>query len=74
MTNVLIVDDERMVQELFSHYIAGAGDRYRLVGAIKGAGNAEVACMKFRGHGTIRARTLRSARCIPLRRGTETIR
>jgi DNA-binding NarL/FixJ family response regulator len=45
MTNVLIVDDERMVQELFSHYIAGAGDRYRLVGAIKGAGNAEVACM-----------------------------
>lgn len=45
MTNVLIVDDERMVQELFAHYISTASDRYRLVGTMKGAANAEVACM-----------------------------
>ena len=43
MTNVLIVDDERMVQELFCHYIETASDRYRLAGAIKGAANAELA-------------------------------
>lgn len=46
MTNVLIVDDERMVQELFSHYIETASDRYRLAGAIKGAANAELACLR----------------------------
>ncbi|MGI6269165.1 MAG: response regulator transcription factor [Candidatus Howiella sp.] len=46
MTNVLIVDDERMVQELFAHYIATASDRYRLAGTIKGAANAEIACMR----------------------------
>lgn len=47
MTNVLIVDDERMVQELFSHYIDTASDRYHLVGAIKGAADAEVICMRM---------------------------
>lgn len=46
MTNVLIVDDERMVQELFAHYIATASDRYRLAGTVKGAANAEIACMR----------------------------
>ena len=48
MTNVLIVDDERVVQELFSHYIAGAPDRYRLTAAIKGAANAELYCVHNR--------------------------
>jgi CheY-like chemotaxis protein len=46
VTNVLIVDDERMVQELFRHYIETAADRYRLAGAIKGAANAELACLR----------------------------
>ncbi len=46
MTNVLIVDDERVVQELFSHYIADASDRYRLTAAIKGAANAELFCVR----------------------------
>lgn len=46
MTNVLIVDDERMVQELFGYYIKTAADRYHLAGAIKGAANAEVACLR----------------------------
>ena len=46
MTNVLIVDDERVVQELFSHYLAGAQDRYALIAAIKGAANAELYCIQ----------------------------
>lgn len=45
MTNVLIVDDERIVQELFAHYIDTASDRYCLVGTVKDAANAEIACM-----------------------------
>ncbi|MCF0150210.1 MAG: response regulator transcription factor, partial [Firmicutes bacterium] len=45
MTNVLIVDDERMVQELFAHYIEAASDRYRLIGTVKDASNALVACL-----------------------------
>lgn len=45
MTKVLIVDDERMIQELFSHYIA-ASPRYRLAGAIKSAANAEIYCLQ----------------------------
>ncbi|MCF0123447.1 MAG: response regulator transcription factor [Ruminiclostridium sp.] len=45
MTDVLIVDDERMVQELFAHYIASAADRYRLVGTVRDASNAVVACL-----------------------------
>lgn len=46
MTNVLIVDDERMVQELFTYYISKASNRYRLVSTIKGALNAEAVCMR----------------------------
>ena len=34
MTNVLIVDDERITQELFAYYISQASDRYRLAGII----------------------------------------
>lgn len=45
MTNILLVDDERMIQELFSYYISKASDRYRLVNAITDAANTEVACM-----------------------------
>lgn len=44
MTNVLIVDDERIVQELFTYYIEKAEGRYALVGAIKDADNAEIYC------------------------------
>jgi len=45
MTNVLLVDDERMIQELFSYYISTAKDRYRLVNTIIDAANTEMACM-----------------------------
>lgn len=45
MIKVLIVDDERMIQELFSHYIA-ASSRYKLAGAIKSAANAEIYCLQ----------------------------
>ncbi len=48
MTNVLIVDDERIVQELFAHYISTASDRYRVAGAIKEASNAELYCANGR--------------------------
>ncbi len=44
MTNVLIVDDERITQELFAYYISQASDRYRLAGTIRGAANAELYC------------------------------
>ncbi|MDY2956491.1 MAG: response regulator transcription factor [Lachnospiraceae bacterium] len=44
MTNVLIVDDERIVQELFTYYIEKTEGRYALVGAIKDADNAEIYC------------------------------
>lgn len=44
MTNVLIVDDERIVQELFTYYIEKTEDRYALAGAIKDADNAEIYC------------------------------
>lgn len=44
MTRVLIVDDERIVQELFSYYISSAADRYVLAGMLKDAGNAEIYC------------------------------
>lgn len=43
-THVLIVDDERVVQELFASYIEKAGDRYCLEGAIRDAGNADLYC------------------------------
>jgi len=48
MTNVLLVDDERMIQELFSYYISMAKDRYRLVNTIVDAANTEMACMGAR--------------------------
>ncbi|MDO4650724.1 MAG: response regulator transcription factor [Eubacteriales bacterium] len=44
MTNVLIVDDERIVQELFASYIEKAKDRYSLAGMLKDAGNVDVYC------------------------------
>ncbi len=44
MTNILIVDDERIVQELFSYYIEKEKEKYHLVGCIKGAKNAELYC------------------------------
>ncbi len=44
MTNVLIVDDERIVQELFASYIEKANDRYHLEGSIRDAGNADLYC------------------------------
>lgn len=44
MTNVLIVDDERLVQELFSKYIESACDRYTLVDSVFNAENAEIVC------------------------------
>lgn len=46
MTNVLIVDDERMIQELFSRYIDTVSDRYCLIGTIKNAANAELYCLQ----------------------------
>lgn len=45
MTNVLIVDDERIVQELFTYYIEKTDGKYTLAGAIKDAANAEIYCV-----------------------------
>ncbi len=45
MINVLIVDDERIVQELFASYIEKAKDRYKLEGVIRDAGNADLYCV-----------------------------
>ena len=44
MTNVLIVDDERIVQELFTYYIEKTDGKYTLAGAIKDAANVEIYC------------------------------
>ena len=44
MTNVLIVDDERIVQELFTYYIEKTDGKYTLAGAIQDAANAEIYC------------------------------
>ncbi|MDO4650559.1 MAG: response regulator transcription factor, partial [Eubacteriales bacterium] len=44
MYNVLIVDDERMVQELFAAYINLASDRYCLAGTLDDAANADMRC------------------------------
>lgn len=44
MTNVLIVDDERIVQELFTYYIEKTDGKYTLASAIKDAANAEIYC------------------------------
>lgn len=46
MTNVLIVDDERLVQELFANYIASASDRYALAETTGDAANAELICQR----------------------------
>lgn len=47
-TNVLIVDDERLIRELFTRYITVASDRYELVEAIADASNAEMFCIHHR--------------------------
>lgn len=44
MTNVLIVDDEQFVQELFSRFIAAASDRYALAGVAFSAADTEIIC------------------------------
>lgn len=44
MTNVLIVDDERLVQELFKNYIDLVSDRYVLAETTDNADNAELIC------------------------------
>ena len=46
MTNVLIVENERIVQEMLSTYVASAPDRYSLVGIIADAANTEVVCLR----------------------------
>lgn len=45
MTNVLIVDDERLVRELFTRYINSAPDRYTLADSVEDATNAIMLCM-----------------------------
>lgn len=45
MTNVLIVDDERLVREVFSGYIESVSNRYRLVDAISVAAYAKAHCV-----------------------------
>ena len=47
MKNVIIVDDEKMVRELFTFYLSTASDKYRLIGAISNAANAIVLCVKY---------------------------
>lgn len=44
MKNVLIVDDERLIKELFVRYIDNASDRYKLIDTISEADNAELIC------------------------------
>ena len=46
MTNVLIVDNDRIAQEMLSTYVNSAPDRYRLVGVIADAANAAVVCLR----------------------------
>lgn len=48
MYNVLIVDDERLVQELFTRYIESTNGRYHLLGVLAEASNAEVMCSRYR--------------------------
>ena len=47
MKNVIIVDDEKMVRELFTFYLSTASDKYRLIGGISNAANAIVLCVKY---------------------------
>ena len=46
MTNVVIVDNDRIAQEMLSTYVNSAPDRYRLVGVIADAANAAVVCLR----------------------------
>ena len=46
MKNVIIVDDEKMIRELFTFYLSAASDRYRLISAIGNAANAIVFFVK----------------------------
>ena len=46
MTKILIVDDERLIRDLFTRYVQSASDRYALAGAIADASNAEVCCFE----------------------------
>lgn len=44
MTHVLIVEDERLIQELFARYIGAARDRYILAETTADAANAALIC------------------------------
>ncbi|NLB90475.1 MAG: response regulator transcription factor [Clostridiales bacterium] len=46
MTNVLIVEDERLASGMFAQYIKSASERYTLVDAIKVAADAELFCLR----------------------------
>lgn len=46
MTNVLIVEDERLTADAFSAYIASAPDRYRLCKVIRNAADAELVLLR----------------------------
>ncbi|NLJ95030.1 MAG: response regulator transcription factor [Clostridiaceae bacterium] len=46
MNKVLLVEDEKMIQELFAIYVKQAADRYEMVGIIQNAANAEIFCEK----------------------------
>lgn len=48
MTNVLIVEDERLVQQLFAKYIESAFDRYFLCDTITDARNTILICEKMK--------------------------
>lgn len=46
MTNVLIVEDERLASEMLMQYVASASGRYSLVDSIKTAADAELFCLR----------------------------
>lgn len=46
MTNVLIVEDERLVSQALGSYVNSATDRYKLVQIIKNADDAELVLLK----------------------------
>lgn len=45
MTNVLLVEDSKITQDMVESYIAGTNE-YSLVAVLENAANAEIACMK----------------------------
>lgn len=47
MTHVLIVDDERLVREIFASYVASAADRYVLTETTGDAANVELICQSY---------------------------